>query len=439
MTIPATLEREAAEARTTIARLDREAAEKRTAAEKLVEAEKAAGRNPLTGTTDDDRDSFERIDAAYKAADTDAESAAEMRRRLHSLLDSAGAIARDVSDGDPSHPTAKRLQRASAILVASEQYRRLADSGVLSEDSNAKVSMDPVEILSRDHAMAMLGNRSYLADAGDGNALIPIDQQLTPPVGIPVRMPTVLDLITVIGTDRDLVTWTRQTTRTNAATPTAFGTAASKSRYVWQRVEAPVKRIPHHVVVDKGNLADQAELRGLIDGEGTVDLRLEVEDQILNGAGGAGFTGIYNAAIGSIDASTEANPADALHRAITAVRVGLEREPTAYGIGPEAFEQFYLAKATDGHYLHNRGPLDGAQHTIWGLPATISTAYNTAPIVGDWRRGATYWQRSGIMVSASDNVDDFFLEEMVAVLFTTRGAFAVKQPLAFCTVENLES
>ncbi|MDZ7732208.1 MAG: phage major capsid protein [Acidimicrobiia bacterium] len=439
MAIPATLERDVAEARDQIAKLEASAAEKRATAESLVEDEKKAGRNPLSGVGSDDKESFDRIDSAYKEADSDAESAAELRRRLHAMLDRAGGEARTEADGDPSHPKVRAARSVGAMVCASDQYRRLIESGVLSKDTKARIEMSPAQVLDREQAMAFLAHRQVRGDTGDGDKLVPEDQQLLPPVPIPVRMPTVLDMITVGATDSDLIAWTRQTTRTNSADPTAYGTAAPKSRYVWERVETPVKRIPHHVVADKGNLADQAQLRTIIDSELIEDLRLEVENQILSGSGGSGFTGIYNASIGSFDASTATNLADALHKAITVVRVALEREPTGWGISPEDFEDFYLAKGDDGHYLHHRGPTEGQVRTIWGLPAMVSTAYNSAPIVAEWRRLATYWQRSGINVSASDNVDDFFLEELVAILATTRGGFAVRKGDAACEVTNFES
>lgn len=434
----ATLERDVEKLRSRIDTLKSDKAAKLAAAEKLVAAEKEAGRDPLVGASDDDRDSFQRIDAAYKAADEVGEQLADSEARLHRALDLLGQEATDRSGGDPDHPEVVKLRGIAAPVLASPQYAQLQKSGVLNMES-ARVHMDAVEVLSRDQAKRILRAGSgdmFLADAGDGAELVPIDQQLIPPVPIPVRMPRVLEMITIGQTDSDTVTWTRQTTRTNAAAPTAFGTAAPKSRYEWERNTSNVRRIPHHVVADKGNLADQGQFQTIIEGQGIEDLRLEVEDQVLSGDGtGQNFEGIYEATgIGSqaVGADTKA---DAAHKAITVVRIALEAEPTAFGIHPSDFQDFWLEKGADGHYVHHSGATDASVRTMWGFPAIVSTGFTSgSPLVGEWRRGATLWLREGIQVAASDNVDDFFLEGLVAILFQTRGAFAVTKPEAFCEI-----
>lgn len=438
-TVNSTLERDVADLRSKITAHRSAGDEKRKAAKQLVEDEKKAGRNPLLGLTDDDRDSFARIDAAYKEADTEFEAAVEYERRLHTMLDAAGHEARDHSGGDPGHPDERRVRRAfrtvGALFIASPVYRALVESGRLDSDT-ARVETDPVQVLTRDGAMAWLARQPYLADVGDGDDLIPEDQRLIPPEPIPVRRVRLFDMVNVGSTNSDLVRYTEQTTRDSAAAPTPFGTASPKSRYVWTKRSAEVKRITHHVVADKGNLADQAQLRTLIDGDLMEDLRIEAEYQALQGNGGDGWVGVYNwPGIGehAVGADTIA---DALHKAITTVRLRLEQEPSAWGIHPIHFEEFTLEKDDFGRYLHNRGPNDADVPSIWGLPAMIGTQF-VRPLVGNFRRGITVWQRTGVSVAASDGVDQFFLEGLVAVLAEMRGAMAVRQPRALCEVTGL--
>jgi len=299
-----------------------------------------------------------------------------------------------------------------------------------------------VEVLTRSQARRFLqAARIFRADVGDGSPLVPDDQQLLPPVLTPVRQPTVLDLITIGGTNRDLVKWTKQVLRTNNAAPKAYGSASNKSRYTFEQKSSEVKRVPHHVVADKGNLADEEEFRTIIEGELVEDLKLAVEDLISAGDGlGQNFEGFYETAdIGSQPRGSDSS-ADAAHKAMTVVRVRLEREPTAWGIHPLDFEAFWLEKGTDGHYLHHRGPQESGVKTMWGLPAVISTAFTEdQPLVADWARAATLWMRAGVTVAASDNVDDFFLEGLVAIQAELRAAFAVRQPLAVCEVTDFSA
>jgi HK97 family phage major capsid protein len=441
MPVSNTLERDVTELRSKIRDLTATAATKRAAAEKLVEDEKAAGRNPVVGLTDDDKESFGRIDAAYKEADADAQSAAELRGRLETLLSEHGHLARDVSGGDPEHPAARKARSIGALVLASAPYQGLIASGQLAISTGA-FQTDPVAVLSKEQTRILFGGRrgaTVFADAGDGTPLVPSDEQLIPPVEIPKRMPTLLDMINVSSTGRDAVTWTRMTARTNSAATTAFGTAVSKSRYQYETVSSPVLRKGHHAVVDEGNVADQDEFRNIVDNELLSDLRIVVEEDALsaNGNGTTEWEGIYNnSGIGDIDATGEVL-ADALHRAITTVRIQSEREPTGWGISPEDFEDYYLEKGTDGHYLHHRGPQEAQVRTIWGLPAMVSTVY-TAPLVGDFFRGATLWIREGVNIVVG-RIDDQLLEGLWTIRAQTRAAFAVKQPKAFCTVSNFES
>lgn len=437
-----TLERDVADLRSTIKDLRASAATKKATAADLVKAEKEKGHNPVTGTSDDDKASFERISAAYKEADTDAANADVLQARLDVLLSDHGHQARDIADGDPEHPAAKRARSLGTLVVASTVYQHLLNSGQLKISTGA-FQTDPVQVLSKEQTRLLLGGRqsTVFADAGDGTPLVPSDERLIPPVEIPKRMPTLLDLINVSSTGRDAVTWTRMTARTNAAATTAFGTAVSKSRYQYETVSSPVLRKGHYAVVDEGNIADQEEFRNIVDGELLSDLRLVVEEDALtaNGNGTTEWEGIYqNAGIGDIDAAGEDNLADAMHKAITTVRVQLEREPNAVGISPEDFEDYWLEKASDGHYLHHRGPQEAQVRSIWGIPASVSTVFNTAPLVGDFQRGATLWIREGVNIVIG-RIDDQLLEGLWTIRAQTRAAFAVKQPKAFCTVTNFES
>lgn len=431
-----TLEREVNELRGEITKHQTEAATKRAAAEKLVEEAKGKGLDPVKGLRDEDKEAFAQIDAAYKEADEHAHSASILKARLDRFLNGAAAEAVDTADGDPQHPAVRRARSMGAIVVSSKVYKDLVDGGKLTTVAGA-FTTDPIQVLTKEQTANLLRGGSVRADAGDGSPLVPSHEELIPPVSIPKRSVTVLDLINVATTGRDAVTWTRQTTRTNSAGTAAFGTAVSKSRYQYEQVTSPVYRKGHYAVVDEGNIADQEEFQSIINDELMSDLRVVIEEDVLSGPGGSDWTGIYNTiGVGDVDAALAANNADALHHAITTVRVAFEMEPTAWGIDPEAFEAYWLEKGQDGHYLHHRGPQEAQVQSIWGKPASVSTAY-TQPIVGDWFRGAKLWVREAVSIVIG-RIDDQLLEGLWTVRAQMRGAFAVKQPKAFCKVSNFD-
>jgi HK97 family phage major capsid protein len=439
-----TIERDVAGLRSDIKTKRDEAAKAKAKAEALVADEKQAGRDPVRGLKAEDREAFGRIEAAYKEGDVLAEEAMELERRLHTLLDNHRGESREVSGGDPTHPLARQARTLGAIAAGTEAYKLIVKGEINPREREVSLG----EIANRRQSRALLSARyaqDVRADAGDGSPLVPSDEtDLIPPVAIPKRQPTVLDLITVGTTARDGVTYTRQTARTVAGTTTvAFGTAFQKSRYQYETVPVPVLRKGHYAVVDEGNITDQEEFQDIVNDELITDLRLIVENDIMaaTGDGTTEWEGIYeNSGIGSVDADDPAfdNRADAFHHAMTVVRVQLEMEPTSWGIDPVGFEEFWLEKDDVGRYLHNRGPADTPLRSIWGLPASVSTVF-TKPVVAEWARAAKLWIREGIVIAISNNVDDFFLEDQYAVKARFRGGFAVKQPKAVCVVDGLES
>ena len=425
-----TFESEIAACRARIRDHDQAAAAGRDAAEALVADIRSSGVDPLA-----DNDAFERIDAAYKEADGAAEAAAADRRRLDRLYELAGR-----SRPEPPVDRVSELRSNAAWsqrMIDSEAYRLLARSGVL-ETTGARVETAPVEIATREEALRVL----FRAAADNHSPLVPEDQQLLPPIPLPARTIRVIDLITVGTTNRELVEYTVQVTRNEAVAGVAYGVASPQSNYLWERRTAGVKRRAHHAVATKGNLADQGELQTLIDGELTAGSRRELEFQVLRGdAVGENFRGILNTAgIGAVARNVAGgeNRHDAIHRGITAVRLGLEDDITAIGIHPTPYETLVLSKDADGNYLHGPPPSATQPRTIWGYPAIVSTVFPTDTAVpANWALGAKLWMRAGVTVNASDAPGNFFLEGLVAIQAELRAAFAASQPKAFAAVTAL--
>jgi len=402
-----------------------EQAEQFTAAEqveKKVKAKYADEPNVLAAMSDDD---FNEIDAAYKAADELGETVAKLDDRLKSVLARNGETV--VLPAGSDSPEVASANMGSRFL-ASQQYEAFKASGF---DRNG---LSAVEIASPDELRAM-----FLA-ASDGGGLIPVDQQLIPPVNIPRRMPRLMDFITVSTTDSDVVEWSRQTTQTDGASPTAHGgTASGESTYVWQKVQSNVRRIPTHTVVPESQLADQARLRTELDSELRRAVSLETESQALSGDGtGENFTGVLNTVgIASVAKGVDSIP-DAVHKGITSVRVALEDDITAIGVHPNDYERYVLAKGTDGHYLSGRGPQDLTARTMWGYPAIVSTVFTEGTAVPANWAWAYLWVRSGLALK-SGYMANQIIEDMITLAAEYRAAFAVKQAKAFAEVTGLNA
>jgi hypothetical protein len=434
-------EREAdiAQLNDTIRELRRTESIKRDTANAFAEEIKGAGLNPVTGLSTEDRDAFDRIDRGYKEADELASQAVELEHRLSRMVVSAGHEADDRSRGDLEHPDMRRVLSLADRFLASENYKQFKRTGAL-EMQGARVNIDPVQVAGREQMMASLfPSYAYLAATLDPSALIPDDTRLFPPVPYPVRQLKVRDLVAIGTTDTDTIEYVEETTRTDAAAETPYGSTAPESDYQYTLRTVAVKRIPHYVKATKGNLADAGQLRTLLDNRLVYGVGKRLDTQMINGLGtGDDLRGIMNA-VGLQEVNTAGlSVPDAFHRGMTAVRLTLEDEPDAFLIHPTTYQNFVLAKGTDGHYLNLQGPQMTTPPNIWGKPAVISTVIPaTSALVGNWKMGATLWVRSGIQVAATDSDGDDFRKGIITILAEMRAAFATVQVNAFAEITGV--
>lgn len=380
-----------------------------------------------------DRDAFTALDEAYRSADALRDEVTELRQRENRLMEIAGERR---SDADVERDL-ERKERAETRTMAdrflrSAEYENLRNSGVL-EMAQARVNTLPIEVATREEALQGLRMRTTVDNAaGSGGGLIWSDRTGIV-VPMPVRSIRLLDVITVGTTDSDTIEWAAETTLTDAAAETPYGTAAPEAAYGWTKRSTVVKRIPHFVPATKGALADGGQLRTLLESRLMRGVRLRIERQALKGDGiGDNLTGIENTAgLGTVALGTDTR-FDAVHKAITNVRVNYLEDPTAILIHPNDYEQVVLEKDADGNYVHGRAASESSVATIWGLAPVVTTlATEGTPIVADFSE-AVLWMRAGVSVAASDSHSDFFVKGLVALLAEARAAFAVLEPKAFC-------
>ncbi len=414
----------------TIAKAEAEASTHKQAADSLVAEMKAEGVNPLTDT-----EAFEKIQAAYLPADTAAQTASELRQRRDWML---GEHA-DIAGGVPAN-TDRKPGRTFADAIREHPNYEYARSVA---DSRVKFGNIEVKAGSREQIKARVeAGLPILAAGADASDIIPIDQRLYPPVQIPVRQIRLLDLITIGATDSDLVRWSKQTVRTDAAAAVALKTASPQSTYTWVKQDSPVQTITHFAKAPRENLADLAQLQTLIESQLGYGLQLKVESEVASGDGtGENFLGIY------ADTDVEANAITrdttnerrlmALHRGITKVRLTLFDEPTAIGIHPTDYHEMLTEESSAGGFLMTVVANAMESRTLFGLPAVVSTIFpENTPLVGNYKQGATMWLREGGSIRISDSNEDDFLTRQLAILAELRAAFAVQQPLAFCPVKD---
>lgn len=202
---------------------------------------------------------------------------------------------------------------------------------------------------------------------------------------------------------------------------------------------AAVKTLAHWVPITKQALDDLDGLQSYIEGELLEGLKDVEEWQILFGDGsGDQLEGIMtNSRIGQYawaNGVASDTKVDALRRSITLAHASKYR-PDTIVLSIEDWEDIELNKGFDGHYIQT-SVNNGLESTLWKcrVLATPNMPAGTA-LVGGFAIGATLWDRQDATIDISDQHDDFFVRNMLAIRAEERIALTVQRPEAFVAVD----
>jgi HK97 family phage major capsid protein len=282
--------------------------------------------------------------------------------------------------------------------------------------------------------------------------------QRDPIVVPPMRTKRVRDLFPSRTTTAAVIEYFRMigfttpgTTATNAAATVAergteggnpvFG-AKPQSSMVFEGHQAPVRTIAHWEAAHRNVLADEPQLRSIIDNELMYGLRLQEDAQILAGDGtGENLTGVlattgiqnYAWSAGAVTPQPDTK-ADAIRRAATLSFLAYY-EPTGVVLHPNDWEDMELSKDANGQYLVAVSVALGGEPRLWRIPVveTPAIAEGTA-LVGAFGTAAQLYDREQANIRVSEQHADFFVRNAIVVLAEQRLALAVKRPEAFVKV-----
>lgn len=423
-----------------IVRLEQQQVTERAAADRLRDDVLSSGVDVTKLNVGDD--AFVKVDEAYLVADTTQNEVDRLRSVREKLYGWAGR-SRSGPGGAPSGGSdePQRRRTLGQRVTESEIYQA---SKALAKNPKADFRMGSVEVMTREELINGLRYRAGL-DLASGQALVTPEFQLIPPVELPVRQPRLISLIHAETTESDSVVWGQQTERVLAAAPTPSGVNAPQATMAFQRQTSNVERIPVLLTVPKEVLADEGRLQGILDVQLMRDTALEVEYQALKGDGtGSNFKGILETTgIGSIvqgGGSTD-YVLDAVHQAITYVRLHLYEDPDAIGLHPTDLEFVMLQKDGFGRYIFDPA---AEQSRIWGFQVASTPVFDEGTgLVGNFEMGSTIWVREDVVVTATDGYTDvvsgtnYFSAGLVAIMAQVRAAYAVQRPFAYCEVTSL--
>ncbi len=247
----------------------------------------------------------------------------------------------------------------------------------------------------------------------------------------------VLDLIPMGDTDQSSVVYMEETTRTHNAAETAEGAAYPEDAFELTERNSQVRKIPTSIPVTDEQLEDEAQVRSYLNQRLAFGVRQRLDGQVLNGDGVApNLGGILNTAGIQTQALGTDPRFDAIHKAMTKVRVTGRAIPGAVVLNPLDWETIRLTRTADGIYILGN-PSQAGPMSLFGLPVALGDviAQGTG-LVGDFQNFCALHDRRGLSIQVG-YVNAQFTEGKQTIRADMRVAFTVYRPAAFCTVTGL--
>lgn len=244
------------------------------------------------------------------------------------------------------------------------------------------------------------------------------------------------DILNVSTTTSNAIEWVAKLDYTRAADVVSDGDEKPEAAAEFELRSTTVKTIAVWIPVTEQQLQDAPVLINLIQQDLLYDLGKVEEEQIMWETG-SGFN--FNGLVNQIDEGRTSGGdtlIDMIRRSMTDIRID-GYEPNGLAMHPLDVEAIQLLKASDGNYIWIvvTDPTTG-QMRIWGLTMVETVACadpagtTRVAIPGDWRRGATLFDRQQASIAIGYKDDDF-IRNLRTIRAEERIAFAVRRPKAF--------
>lgn len=329
---------------------------------------------------------------------------------------------------------AQQLPTPGQQFAASDEYKELVESGRLTAEK-AQYGQ-----LSKPVDLSKAATDLIQSETGGPGAALVTPQYLPGILPLPQRPLTIRELFSQAPATSDSISYARQNAFDDAAAAvaqaeTVAGGGKPQSSIAWTRETGVIETIATWMAATRQQLADAGQVASLIDNQGRLMLQLEEEDQILNGNGTSpNISGLLDQTLQTLTVAAGGDNLDAVRTCKRLVKTGTARaNADTILLNPYDSEQYDLLKDSNGLY-RGGNPIGNFNFNapIWSLNRVESEAITLGTaIVGAFKYGATVYERQGITVYTTDSHSDFFIRNIIAILFEERLGFACFFPTAF--------
>jgi HK97 family phage major capsid protein len=375
---------------------------------------------------DNQKSALEMIDQLEKELDelqskvATQEAIEEQDRRLKEKREQRAQVTEVMHhvNGNGQGPMPQMVQKSLGEMVAEAMPRERDNSGHLSFFKEFKIELKTL----------MTTTAGWLPES----TRVPRLAEL------PLRPIQVLDIFPISNTTDPSIVFMRETTATgNITGGTAEGAAYNEGQLVWAPVTVPVKKITTSLPVTDEQLADVAQVQGIIDARLRYFVRAELDRQVLVGTGASDtMVGIVNTANVLSQAKGGDDIMSAIYKAFVQIRVTGRATPTAVLLHPNDFQDVRLAKDTTGGFIWGH-PSQVGPMTLWGVPVVETDILTEGMgLAGDFTAHTQLWSRQGVEVLAG-YVGTQFIEGKQTIRASLRAVITVYRPQAMCTITGL--
>ena len=365
--------------------------------------------------------------------------------------DSPSAAA-EAAAGGAGHAVDLRGKTLGELFIESDEFKSLngGKSGHTMQEA-WEVNVSDIASHWRGAKLLTSGQKDlYAGTVGTVGDFTAQNVQRDPMVERQRRSRRVRDLFPVQNTNSPVIEFFQVVGFTNNASVvpqrntgnTAFE-SKPQSGLTFSSQQSTVRTIAHWEAAHRNVLADEPQLRGIIDNELLYGIRLAEDAQILAGTGtGEDLLGIlntpgiqtYNWSSGATSPVADTK-ADALRRAATLAFLAYY-EPTGIVLHPNDWEDIELTKNTQGDYLLAVSIALGGEPRVWRMPVIDSPAIEEGTaLLGSFGIGAQLYDREAANIRVAEQHSDFFIRNAVVILAEERVGLVTKRPESFVEVQ----
>ncbi len=268
------------------------------------------------------------------------------------------------------------------------------------------------------------------------------------PIDLPLRQPSIRDVITILQTGSNLIEYVRVNTLTRAAAIVPEATSATddnalkpKASMSLEVVQTGVKTIAVIMQATRTILADAPQLESLMTNFMRTDIDLELEEEIIAGPGGANhFTGLENTPnltpqpFVADSEDTTGGLLTTTRKARTAALITGRARATGFLLNPYDWDTIDLARGAQGQFYFG-GPMQMGQKMLWGLPVIESEVIPQGTGYSGDLKQLVVWDRQDPSVYMTDSNRDHFERNIIDILYEGRWAFGVLRPPAVVKID----